>query len=76
MYAHEGDPLQALSQLSPPVPMLHVYAEPRAPEYLSVQQSFARDHSWFAVRRLESVSHFPTIEVPDETAGVIREFIQ
>lgn len=76
MYAHEGDPLQALSQLSPPVPVLHVYAEPRTPEYLLAQESFARDHSWFAVRRLESVSHFPTIEVPDEIAGVIREFIQ
>jgi pimeloyl-ACP methyl ester carboxylesterase len=76
MYAREGDPLQALSQLSPPVPVLHVYVEPRAPEYLSAQEAFARDHSWFAVRRLEAVSHFPTLEVPDETAGVIREFIQ
>jgi pimeloyl-ACP methyl ester carboxylesterase len=76
MYAREGNPLQALSQFSPPVPVLHVYAEPRAPEYLSAQESFARDHSWFAVRRLEAVSHFPTLEVPDETAGVIREFIQ
>ena len=76
MYAREGNPLQALSQFSPPVPVLHVYAEPRAPEYLSAQESFARDHSWFAVRRLEAVSHFPMLEVPDETAGVIREFIQ
>ena len=67
MYAREGDPLRALSELSPPVPVLHVFAEPRAPEYLSAQESFAREHSWFAVRRLESVSHFPTIEVPDET---------
>jgi pimeloyl-ACP methyl ester carboxylesterase len=76
MYAREGDPLQALSRLSPPVPVLHVYAEPVAPEYLSAQESFARGHSWFAVRRLKAVSHFPTLEVPDETAGVIREFIQ
>jgi len=76
MYAREGDPLQALSELSPPVPVLHVYAQPRAPEYLSTQESFARDHPWFAVRRLEAVSHFPTLEVPDETASVMREFIQ
>lgn len=27
---------------------------------------------WFV---LEAASHFPTLEVPDETAGVIREFI-
>jgi pimeloyl-ACP methyl ester carboxylesterase len=76
MYAREGNPLQALSELSPPVPVLHVYAQPRAPEYLSTQESFARDHPWFAVRCLEAVSHFPTLEVPDEAAGVIREFIQ
>ena len=74
MYARHGDPLRALSQLTPPMPVLHVYAEPRTPEYLSAQESFARDHSWFAVRRLESVSHFPTIEVPDQVASVIREF--
>ncbi|MGH2403573.1 MAG: alpha/beta fold hydrolase [bacterium] len=76
IYAREGDPLQALSELTPSVPVLHVYAQPRAPEYLSTQESFARDHPWFTVRRLEAVSHFPTLEVPDETAGVIREFIQ
>jgi pimeloyl-ACP methyl ester carboxylesterase len=76
MYARKRDPLQALSQLSPPLPVLHMYAEPRTPDYLSAQESFARDHSWFAVRRLEAVSHFPTLEVPDETARVIREFIQ
>ncbi|MBI2247783.1 MAG: alpha/beta hydrolase [Armatimonadetes bacterium] len=75
MYAREGNPLQALSELSPPVAVLHVYAQPRVPEYLSTQESFARDHPWFAVRRLEAASHFPTLEVPDETAGVIREFI-
>ena len=76
MYAQEGDPLQALSQLRPLVPVLHVYAEPRTAEYLSAQELFARDHSWFAVRRLEAISHFPTLEVPDETARVIEEFIQ
>ncbi len=59
MYAREGDPLQALSQLSPPVPVLHVYVEPRAPEYLSAQEAFARDHSWFAVRCLEGGKSLP-----------------
>jgi pimeloyl-ACP methyl ester carboxylesterase len=76
LYSREGDPLQALSEWSPPVPALHVYAQPRAPEYLSTQESFARDNSWFAVRRLEAVSHFPMLEVPDETAGVISEWSQ
>ncbi len=76
MFAQEGDPLTALSKLSPPVPVLHVYAQPPAPEYLSTQESFARDHPWFHVRRLEAASQFPTLEVPDETARVVREFIQ
>ncbi len=75
-YEREGEPLQALSQLSPPVPVLHVYAQPPAPEYLSAQESFAEEHPWFAVRHLEAVSQFPTLEVPDETAAAIREFIQ
>jgi hypothetical protein len=70
MYARQGAPLQALSHLSPPVAALHVYGQPHAPEYL------ARDYPWFAVRRVEAVSQFPTLEVPDETAGVISEFIQ
>jgi pimeloyl-ACP methyl ester carboxylesterase len=75
MFTREGDPLQAINTFSPPVPVLHVYAQPRAPEYLSVQETFARDHPWFVVRHLEAVSQFPTLEVPDEIAGAIREFI-
>jgi pimeloyl-ACP methyl ester carboxylesterase len=75
MFAQYGDPLTALSKLSPPMPVLHVYAQPPAPEYLSTQESFAREHPWFHVRRLEAASQFPTLEVPDETASVIREFI-
>ncbi len=76
MFARETDPLQAFSTFSPPVPVLHVYAQHRAPEFLSAQESVAREHLWYSVRRLEAVSHFPTLEVPDETADVIREFIR
>ncbi len=71
-----GEPLRALSRLSPPVPVLHVYGQPPAPEYLSAQESFAWDHPWFAVRRVEAVSQFPTLEAPEETATVIGEFIR
>src|SRR5829696_7236520 len=76
MYALEGEPLRVLSKFSPPVSVLHVYSQPRAPEFLSVQESFAREHPWYSVHRLEGVSQFPTLEVPDETADVIGEFIQ
>jgi pimeloyl-ACP methyl ester carboxylesterase len=76
MYALEGEPLRVLSELSPPVSVLHVYSQPRAPEFLKVQESFARENPWYSVHRLEGVSQFPTLEVPDEIASVIREFIQ
>ena len=75
MFAREIDPLHTLSQFSPSVPALHIYAQPQMPEWLAGQESFAREHPWFHVRRLEAVSHFPTLEVPDETAAVIREFV-
>jgi hypothetical protein len=76
MFAQEGDPLTALSNLGPPVDVLHVYAQPPAPENLSAQESFAREHPWFHVRRLEAASQFPPLEISDRTADVIREFIQ
>ena len=76
MYALEGEPLRVLSNFSPQVPVLHVYCQPRVPEFLSVQESFAREHPWYSVHRLEGVSQFPTLEVPEEMAGVIREFIR
>ena len=76
MYALEGEPLRVLSNFSPPVPVLHVYCQPRAPEFLAVQESFAKEHPWYSVHRLEGVSQFPTVEVPDETAAVIKEFIR
>ena len=75
MFAREIDPLHALSKSSPPVPALHIYAQPPMPEWLAAQETFSRGHPWFHVRRLEAVSHFPTLEVPDETADVIREFV-
>ena len=75
MYALEGEPLRVLSALSPQVLVLHVYCQPRAPEFLKVQEAFAREHPWYSVHRLEGVSQFPTLEVPDEMASVIGEFI-
>jgi pimeloyl-ACP methyl ester carboxylesterase len=76
MYERETEPLQALSKLNPSVPFLHIYAQPPTPEYLSAQESFAQGHPWFTVQRLDAVSQFPTLEVPDKTAAVIRKFIQ
>jgi pimeloyl-ACP methyl ester carboxylesterase len=76
MYALEGEPLRVLSALSPQVPVLHVYCQPRAPEFLAIQESFAEEHPWYSVHRLEGVSQFPTLEVPEQMASVIGEFIR
>jgi pimeloyl-ACP methyl ester carboxylesterase len=75
-YARHGSPLRAMAELADAVPFLHVFSQPRAPEFLAAQEAFARAHPWFAVRRLDAVSHFPPLEAPDATAREIEAFIQ
>lgn len=74
-YARAGSPVQALSKLNPPVPVLHLYAQPEDPGYLAAQQAFANAHPWFNVRKLEARSHFPMFEVPEEIAEAIERFL-
>jgi pimeloyl-ACP methyl ester carboxylesterase len=74
-YTQAGSPLRALAALDPPVQALHLYAQPEDPGYLEAQRTFAAEHPWFSVRRLEARSHFPMLEVPDEMETVIEDFI-
>jgi pimeloyl-ACP methyl ester carboxylesterase len=74
-YADMGTPLQTLAALDPPLPVLHLYAQPEEPRYLAAQQSFAAAHSWFTVTRLNARSHFPMFEVPDVMAAAIEQFV-
>jgi pimeloyl-ACP methyl ester carboxylesterase len=74
-YAREGSPLQALAALVPPPPVLHLYAQPTDPAYFAVQESFAVEHPWFAVCRLDARSHFPAIEVPEQMQDPIERFV-
>lgn len=74
-YAKAGSPLQALSLLKPPVPVLHLYAQPEDAGYLAAQQSFAASHAWFHVRKMNARSHFPMFEIPGEMALAIEPFI-
>ena len=74
-YAKAGSPLQALATLEPPVPVLHLYAQPEDPGYLAAQQSFRAANPWFQVSKLEARSHFPMHEVPDEMAMAIERFV-
>lgn len=74
-YAHAASPLKVLAGLNPPVPVLHIYAQPEDPGYLAAQRAFAAEHSWFHVLKLEARSHFPMLEVPDEMASGIERFL-
>jgi pimeloyl-ACP methyl ester carboxylesterase len=74
-YEREGYPLRALTTLTPPVPTLHLYAQPEDPGYLMAQQSFASDHPWFQAAKLDAHSHFPLLEVPDQVAEHLERFL-
>jgi len=74
-YAKTGSPLQPLANLDPPVPVLHLYAQPEDPGYLAAQQSFGAAHLWFQVSKLEARSPLPMYEVPGEMAMVIERFV-
>ncbi len=67
--------LQALSQIEPSVPALHVYAQPPDEGYYQAQMQFAQANPWYHVHRLPAHSHFPTYELADEIAGVIEDFV-
>ncbi|PTL77026.1 alpha/beta fold hydrolase [Vitiosangium sp. GDMCC 1.1324] len=75
VYAQYGSPVEALASLSPPVPTLHLYAQPDDPAWLEGQRSFASSHPWFQVQKLPARSHFPLLEVPEEMAARIGRFL-
>ena len=66
----------ALGRIGGRTPVLHLYSQPRAPDFLAAQEAFARAHSWFTVTRLDGVSHFPQLELTDEAARAVTEFIR
>jgi pimeloyl-ACP methyl ester carboxylesterase len=74
-FARQGSALRALSAMAAPPSFLHLFSQPRADDYLEAQRAFARDNPWFEVRRLDAVSHFPALEIPDATAQAIASFV-
>ena len=72
---HALHPLHALESLAPPVPTLHIYAQPSDPVYWQAQQSFSASHPWFTARRVNALSHFPMFEEPEEMAEEIEGFV-
>lgn len=74
-YKKYFSPLRALEKLNPTLPILHIYAQPSDPAYYQAQQSFADSNPWFSFRRVDAISHFPTLEVPEEIYEAIEKFI-
>jgi pimeloyl-ACP methyl ester carboxylesterase len=72
-FARHGTASLALSHLTPVRRMLHLYAEPRTPEVLAAHEGIARENAWFRFRRLRGVTHFPTLETPDEVLTAIGD---
>lgn len=74
-YAAAGSPLATLRSLKPPLPVLHLYAQPSDPVYLAAQEAVAAGHPWFHVRRLDGLTHFPMFERPYEMVDAIERFV-
>ncbi|PTU32863.1 alpha/beta fold hydrolase [Stenotrophobium rhamnosiphilum] len=74
-YTREGNPLKALAAFVTPPPTLHLYGQPTDPGYLGAQESFAAEHPWFTVHRLDARSHFPAIEVTEQVQKKIEDFV-
>lgn len=74
-YVKWHNPLTALAKLDSPPEVLHLFSQPKDQGYLSAQGEFAEGHPWFRARRLDGVSHFPPLELPDAVAAAVNEFI-
>jgi pimeloyl-ACP methyl ester carboxylesterase len=74
-YARAGSPLEALAQLDPPTPTLHLYTQSPNPDFVTAQQAFSAAHPWFEVLRFDVPSHFPTLEAPDQLIAQIESFL-
>ncbi len=74
-YRSHGNPLTALASVQPPVPVLHIYAQPDDPQYLAAQQAYAAQHPWFHVVKLSAKTHFPMFEEPSAVTDAITAFV-
>ena len=75
-YAQHGSPLRAAAELDQKPDMLHLYSQPRTAGFLVGQEEFSAANPWFSARRLDGVTHFPALEIPDTTTAEIERFLQ
>lgn len=74
-FARYGSPIAALSSFHPPLPTLHIYAQPTDPGSAQAQRDWSRSEPWFEVHRVEARSHFPQFELPEHVAELIEGFV-
>jgi hypothetical protein len=56
--------------------MPHLFSQPslRAAGFLTVQREFSAANPWCFAKRIDGVTHFPALEIPDATAAEIEPF--
>lgn len=70
-----SSPLHLLRTMGTNVPVMHLYSQPNEPGYFESQELFAASHEWFKVFKINTRSHFFTLEKPNESAILIEKFI-
>jgi len=73
-YAQHGSPPRAAAELDPKPDMLRLFSQPRIAWFLTGQQEFSAANPWFSAKRMDGVTHFPALEIPDATAAEIDPF--
>jgi hypothetical protein len=75
-YAKAGNPLRAMTELVPALPVLHLcQLQPQVPAW-TVQEDFAASHPWFHRHRLHAPGHFAVLEIPGEMTRPIEAFVE
>lgn len=76
-YHQHGSPLERLEKLRHPPKATHIYSLDRNDEYLLLQQRFAADHDFFAVKRLENaITHLAVLERPGDVLDAMLENLE
>lgn len=84
-YQEFGSALGILQTLNPAPTVFNLYSPTQAKNlygqeddssYFKAQQNFATNHPWFQFRRLSSKSHLPSVEIPQEVADIVEDFIE
>jgi hypothetical protein len=52
--------------------MLHLFSQPRGRRVPHRAAEFSAANPWFSVKRMDGVTYFPALEIPDATAAEIE----